>query len=170
MPDGLTEEERREWIQTYIDSITPNRVDYKKTPTRSIITKLPRNSIFQPKEDPKLNMLMEKFKEPVAKIVQRIDYEKHAAEEEAAKAADGVDLNVCLDAATGTSDAADFELVVPAITYEEFLSQQDKSDNKETNTDLDNPSPGTSKQEKEDVEFDCFVTKRRPARKRQEDV
>lgn len=37
---------------------------------------MPRNSILEVKEDPKLKQLMEKFREPSAKILERIDYEK----------------------------------------------------------------------------------------------
>lgn len=82
LPKGLTQEEKHEWIQTYINSITPNRVDYKKSPIEAIITKLPRNSILEIKEDPKLKKLMEKFKEPFAKIVERIDYNKENTDDD----------------------------------------------------------------------------------------
>lgn len=100
----MTQEEKHEWIQTFINSITPKRVDYEKSPTRSIITKLPRNSILEPKEDPKLKMLMEKFKEPLTKIVERIDYEKTAAEGRLAEeissvvveTSEATDENVCV--------------------------------------------------------------------------
>lgn len=63
----MTPTQKQQRVQAYIKSIS----SYKKSPTASIATNVPRNNTLGPKEDTKCKMLVEKFKEPIAKAVER---------------------------------------------------------------------------------------------------
>lgn len=76
-----TETEKHQMVQNYVDSIIPNRVYYEKTPTKEIISKLPRHTTFETMDDPSVKITMERQKEMPQKIVERIDYKDNENDE-----------------------------------------------------------------------------------------